>query len=238
MTQLGLGIVERDPGFGRKLVGFFAQHGLTAELHPDPRHLLHDLGTRPPRMVVLGDGGELAGTLQLLRRIRDVSRVPCVTLLGTPDDMSEIVVLEAGADDVMDRSIPLRGMLARIRAVLRRAEWGGAGEAPDDGLCGWRLLQQRRQLLRPDGSECPLTTAEYDLMSLLVGSQGKPVAREAIADGVFHRPFRAEDRTVDNLVLRLRRKLGPAQENAIKTVRGAGYMFAGFSQEDARRQVA
>ena len=234
MTQLGLGIVEPDPAFGRQLVGFFGQHGLAAEWHPDARPLLNNLGTRPPRMVLLGDGGELAGTLQLLRRIRDLSRVPCITLLGAPDDLSEIVVLEAGADEVISRSAPLRAVLARIRAVLRRAEWGMADAAPGQGLGGWRLLPQRRQLLRPDGAECPLTTAEFDLMSLLIGSLGKPVARDSIADTVFRRPFRAEDRTVDNLVLRLRRKLGPGQENAIKTVRGAGYMFAGFVEEQRR----
>ena len=234
MTQLGLGIVEPDPAFGRQLVGFFGQHGLTADLYQDARPLLNHLATRPPRLVLLGDGGELATTLQLLRRIREVSRVPCVTLLGAPDDLSEIVVLEAGADEVISRSAPLRAMLARIRAVLRRAEWGVAEGAPGHRLDGWRLLPQRRQLLRPDGSECPLTTAEFDLMVLLIGSQGRAVARDSIADSVFRRPFRAEDRTVDNLVLRLRRKLGPGQENAIKTVRGAGYMFAGFVGEERR----
>jgi DNA-binding response OmpR family regulator len=234
MTQLGLGIVEPDPGFGRQLVAFFGQHGLTAELHPEARPLLHNLPTRPPRMVLLGDAGELAATLQLLRRIRELSRVPCIALLDTSDDLSEIVVLEAGADEVISRATPLRAVLARVRAVLRRAEWGVAENAPGQPLGGWRLLPQRRQLLRPDGSECPLTTAEFDLMALLVGGQGKAVTRDAIADGVFRRPFRAEDRTVDNLVLRLRRKLGPAQENAIKTVRGAGYMFAGFVEQERR----
>ena len=236
MTQPGLGIVESDPAFGRQLVAFFGQHGIAAELHPDARPLLHQLATRPPRMVLLGDGGELAATLQHLRRIRELSRLPCVTLLGAPDDLSEIVVLEAGADEVVSRAAPLRALLARVRAVLRRVEWGAAeaAEAPGQALGGWRLVPQRRQLLRPDGTECPLTTAEFDLMALLVGSEGRAVTRDAIADGVFRRPFRAEDRTVDNLVLRLRRKLGPAQENAIKTVRGAGYMFAGFS-EPARR---
>jgi DNA-binding response OmpR family regulator len=245
MTQLGLCVVEPDPAFGRLLVGFFAQHGLAAELHHEARPLLNHLAARPPRLVLLGDGGELAATLQLLRRIRELSRVPCLALLGAPDDLSEIVVLEAGADAVIGRTVPLRAMLARVRAVLRRAEWGpgvavaqgGGGGAPSGhGLGGWHLLPQRRQLLRPDGSECPLTTAEFDLVALLIGQQGKAVTRDAIADGVFRRPFRAEDRTVDNLVLRLRRKLGPAQENAIKTVRGAGYMFAGFVE--AKRRVA
>ena len=96
------------------------------------------------------------------------------------------------------------------------------------GLDGWRLLPDRRQLLRPDGRECPLTTAEFDLVRVLVERRGRAVSRDAIARSVFGRPFRPEDRTVDNLVLRLRRKLDTAHPQAIRTVRGSGYMFAGF----------
>ena len=66
-------------------------------------------------------------------------------------------------------------------------------------------------------------------MTMLVEHRGRAISRNSIAETVFRRPFRAEDRTVDNLVLRLRRKLGPAQLDCIKTVRGAGYMFAGFA---------
>ena len=98
------------------------------------------------------------------------------------------------------------------------------------GLDGWRLLPERRQLLRPDGRECPLTTAEFDLVRVLVERPGRAVSRDAIARSVFGRPFRPEDRTVDNLVLRLRRKLDAAGPRAIRTVRGAGYMFAGFGR--------
>ena len=85
MTQLGLCVVEPDPAFGRLLVGFLGQHGLAAELHLEAGPLLNRLASRPPRLVLLGDGGELAATLQLLRRIRELSRVPCVALLGAPD---------------------------------------------------------------------------------------------------------------------------------------------------------
>ena len=70
-----------------------------------------------------------------------------------------------------------------------------------------------------------MTTAEFDLVRVLVESRGQAVSRDAIAQTVFGRPFRPEDRTVDNLVLRLRRKLGAADPGAIRTVRGAGYMF-------------
>ena len=118
--------------------------------------------------------------------------------------------------------------------MLRRAEWGVVEAVPAVAVNGWRLVPLRRELLRPDGSECLLTTAEFDLMRLLVDAQGRALTRDDIALGVFRRPFRAEDRTVDNLVLRLRRKLGPKQQYSIKTVRGAGYMFAGFSESGRR----
>ena len=229
MGQLGLGIIEMDVNFGRKLASFCQEHGLSAEVHGDATRLLEELPNRPPRMVVLGDGAEPSAALQILRRIRNVSLVPCIMVVGRTDDMTEIVVREAGADDLVAREIPLRALLARIRAVLRRAEWGEVQTEPAVAVDGWRLIQQRRQLLRPDGSECALTTAEFDLISMLVQALGKTISRDEIAETVFRRPFRAEDRTVDNLVLRLRRKLGHNQQDSIKTVRGAGYMFGGFA---------
>lgn len=234
MAPFGLGIVEADAAFGQKLVGFFQEHGIPAKLHDDLTSLLADLSARPPGMVVLGTGGEFAAALAMLRRIREMSRVPCILLVGQADARNEVLALEAGADGMIDRALPLRILLARIRAVLRRAEWGGAEEAPVVWADGWRLLPMRRQLLRPDGSECPLTSAEFDLLRLLMAARGMAVSREAVSRAVFRRPFRAEDRTVDNLVLRLRRKLGPGQENSIKTVRGAGYMFGGFAEDGLR----
>lgn len=228
MGQLGLGIVEADPGLARRLAGFFAEHGFVAEHHEDSKSLLARLPVRPPAMVLLGRVPPPGTALGTLRRLREASQVPCIVMAEERDAVCGIVVLDAGADDMVDRAMPLRAVLARVRAVLRRAEWGTVATDAVIAAGGWRLVPQRRQLLRPDGAECVLTTAEFDLMALLMDRRGRPVAREDIAQAVFRRPFRAEDRTVDNLVLRLRRKLGAHQQNSIKTVRGAGYMFAGF----------
>jgi len=234
MAQPGLGILERDRGFGAQLSRFCTTHGLPATLHADSTALLADLQLRPPRLVTLAGGGTL-GPLPLLHRLRDLSRVPCV-ILGEEarDSAAAIPLLEAGADDVIDREQSLPAILARFRAILRRAEWGEADPQPAVPIDGWNLIPQRRQLLRPEGDECPLTTAEFDLIRLLVDARGRPVSRDAIAQAVFRRPFRAEDRTVDNLVLRLRRKLGTEPHDPIKTVRGAGYMFAGFAPPTLR----
>jgi len=234
--------LEADAGFAVRLRAFFAGQGLPCDTHGEPDALLESLAAaRPPRLVLLG-GENAVAPLPALRRLRNVSRVPCILLVSGLDEGGGILAREAGADDAMDRAATLPALLARVRAVLRRAEWGaGAGPPPaaalatpaaavGAGLDGWRLLPERRQLLRPDGRECPLTTAEFDLVRVLVERRGRAVSRDAIAQSVFGRPFRPEDRTVDNLVLRLRRKLDAADPRAIRTVRGAGYMFAGFGR--------
>lgn len=227
-----LRIVESDAAFAGRLRAFFAEHGLACELHGTAEPVQDVLALRPPpRLVILG-GTDVTGPLAVLRRLRVASRVPCILLAGGLDESGGILAREAGADDAANRAAPLPAVLARVRAVLRRAEWGAemVPRAPAP-LDGWRLLPDRRQLLRPDGRECRLTTAEFDLVHVLVERRGRAVSREAIARAVFGRPFRPEDRTVDNLVLRLRRKLDPtADPEAIKTVRGAGYMFAGFGR--------
>jgi DNA-binding response OmpR family regulator len=239
MLQAGLSIVAAEPGFGAQLATYLANQGLATALVADLAALLPELRRNPPRLVLLGE--EQGVLLPALRSLREISRVPCIVLAQALDDTSQIVTLEAGADDYIDRNLPLRAILARVRALLRRSEWPPEMMAPVPGLQppaaaahGWRLQPQQRRLLRPDGSECELTTAEFDLMRLLVEANGVPVSRDDISATVFRRRFRAEDRTVDNLVLRLRRKLGGEQERSIKTVRGAGYMFAGFTDAELR----
>ena len=225
-----LRLVDADAVFAGGLGAFLSEHGLPCALHRSPDGFVGSLAVQPPRLVLLG-GGDLSGPLAALRRLRAVSRVPCVLLVGRLDETGGSAARDAGADDAADRAAPFPAVLARIRAVLRRADWGAAEAAPDAwaaGLDGWRLLPDRRQLLLPDGRECPLTTAEFDLVRMLVERRGRAVSRDAIARTVFGRPFRQDDRTVDNLVLRLRRKLGPADPRAIRTVRGSGYMFSGF----------
>ncbi|WP_343897371.1 winged helix-turn-helix transcriptional regulator, partial [Craurococcus roseus] len=226
-----LGVVEADADFAAGLRASFGELGFPCEAHRTVDALVEGWAGMPsPRLVLLG-GGDPAAPLSALRRLRDASRVPCILLVGGLDEAIGALARNAGADDAADRAAPFAAILARVRAVLRRAEWGTAdamAAPPEAALDGWRLLPDRRQLLLPDGRECPLTTAEFDLVRVLVERRGRAVSRDAIARSVFGRPFRPDDRTVDNLVLRLRRKLEAADPRAIKTVRGAGYMFAGF----------
>jgi DNA-binding response OmpR family regulator len=232
-AALSVGLLEADPAQADRIQGFFLAQGIAVETYRDKGGMLAALPVRAPQILLIGGAREPSVTLAMLREIRERSRLPAI-VLGATEDISQVAMLEAGADDVVPRALPLRAVLARMRTILRRAEWGSAAPPPVLTVNGWRLVAERRQLLRPDGSECHLTTAEFDLLQLLLGSRGTPVSRDTIAERVFRRPFRAEDRTVDNLVLRLRRKLGAQQQDAIKTVRGAGYMFVGFSEGSLR----
>lgn len=233
MAMLTVGMLEPDPLQADRMQAFFGAHAASVETYRDVPSLLAVLPVRTPHMLLLGGVREASATLALLRDIRERSRVPTI-VLTTSEDIGQIAMLEAGADDVVPRGLPMRALLARMRTILRRADWGAAAPPPVLTVNGWRLVAERRQLLRPDGSECHLTTAEFDLLQLLLGARGAAVSRDMIAERVFRRPFRAEDRTVDNLVLRLRRKLGEHQQEAIKTVRGAGYMFVGFAEGGLR----
>ena len=139
--------------------------------------------------------------------------------------------LEIGADDEVAKSVPPRELLARIRAHLRRAR--SRTPAPTNGdrshAKGWFLSRDTRVLLRPDGSPCPLTTAEFDLLCILDGRKGSPVTRQELMLAVFGRDWKPDDRAVDTVIRKLRRKIARDGGDAgIKTVRPKGYVFVGF----------
>jgi DNA-binding response OmpR family regulator len=177
------------------------------------------------------------GTM-VLRRLRGRSSIPCIIITGRSDQMDRIVNLELGADDEFDKALAPRELLARIRSVLRRARGaqpapnGEKGTpAPEEQAGRWRLAVIRRELVRPDGSICHLTTAEFETLRILVEAGGRPVTRAELCERVFRRPQAPTDRAVDTIVRKIREKIrlggGPA---VIKSVRNIGYTFVGFDE--------
>ncbi len=215
-----------DARSGDRLVEQLAQLGIKAEMLREPAVTQVLSGDAAPALLLLEAGTDPAYALAMLQRLALTTRVPSVVLgfRTPPDTVADL--LEAGADDVLDCAQPLRVSLARVRAVLRRSEHRGTRPAEPAAVPAWRLAPERRQLLRPCGNEAALTTAEFDLFRLLSSATGQIVCRDTVALQVLRRRIDPTDRSVDNLVMRLRRKLG--EPNAVKTVRGRGYMFAGF----------
>jgi DNA-binding response OmpR family regulator len=161
--------------------------------------------------------------LAILRDFHRESAMPCVVVGATPLPPAErVTALDAGADEVLDPAMPVPEAVARARAVLRRSGSAAIATLPA-ARKQWRLSPAIRHLQAPDGASHRLTAAEFGLLRLLVAASGQPVDRDVISREAFRRPWQPEDRAVDGLVKRLRRKLGP---DAIQTSRGLGYALA------------
>lgn len=227
-------IIEPTPEVGSGLVAYLAKHGLPTEVWPATDAVLTRLASDPPWLVVLHRRLRLEPDLGALRRLRAVSAIPAILRAMDADDETErVLALEIGADDYLPTGTSTRELLARIRTVLRRVRQPVATAQPADG---WRLCLRQRELFAPDGTARNLTSAEFELLQILVRQQGAPVQRDGLSLAVLRRPYHPEDRALDNLVLRLRRKLGDdgVMPRLIKSVRGVGYVFVGFDSPAAR----
>ena len=171
-------------------------------------------------MLPGGDGRKV------LRRIRLTSQVPVIMLTARGDEADRIAGLERGADDYLPKPFNPRELVARMRAVLRRKH----GSAPQEIFkIGDLEIDSTRRKVICSGGEVGLTGAEFDILLLLVRSAGKVLSRDEIAETALGRPMGALDRSIDNHVSNLRRKLGPRAGGAarIQNVRGAGYIYTG-----------
>lgn len=172
------------------------------------------------------DGLSLAGF------VRATSQVPVILLTAKVEDTDRIVGLELGADDYVAKPFNPRELLARIKAVLRRTQ-AGAREihAPDaDGYAfgQWVLKSGDRELMSSDGVAHPLSSGEYNLLLALVTHPRRVLTRDQLLDLSQRRELAAFERSVDNQISRLRKKIeaDPASPQIIKTVWGGGYMLA------------
>jgi len=170
--------------------------------------------------------------LTLCRNLRVNSEIPIIMLTAMGEETDRIIGLEMGADDYLAKPFNPRELLARIKAVLRRAV-NASERAPREAperlvFLGWTLLPGVRELIDPEQTLVPLSTAEFALMMAFVTRPGRVLSRDQLLDLARGRDTHAFDRAIDTLVSRLRRKLGddPRNPQVIKTVRGGGYLFA------------
>ena len=164
----------------------------------------------------------------VLRKIRDSSRLPVLLLTARGEDVDRIVGLEIGADDYLPKPFNPRELVARIRAILRRTR-GGRNEAhvPEAVHVGDIDLDPATRSVHHRGKAVELTSVEFDLLHVLLREAGRVVTREDLVDQVLGRKFSPFDRSIDMHVSKVRKKLGDFDsEEHIKTIRGAGYIFA------------
>ncbi len=169
---------------------------------------------------------------EVLRRLRRESDVPVIMLTARGDEVDRIVGLEVGADDYLPKPFSARELVARINAILRRAGPArvgpSAGERRRELKHGSIAMDLLTHIVRRDHKIVALTTSEFELLRVLMESAGMPVRREDLSKSVFDREYSAFDRSIDNLVSAVRRKLGatPAGLERIKSIRNVGYMYA------------
>jgi two-component system, OmpR family, response regulator CpxR len=168
----------------------------------------------------------------VLRRLRATSRIPVLLLTARGEDVDRIVGLEIGADDYLPKPFNPRELVARIRAILRRAAADpkslGAPQPPEIIRVGDIELDPATRTVRHAGDPVELTSVEFNLLEVLLREAGRVVTREQLVSAVLSRKFSPFDRSIDMHVSKVRKKLGDTngEEEHIKTVRGVGYILA------------
>ncbi|GHD61163.1 DNA-binding response regulator [Thalassobaculum fulvum] len=235
-------VVDDEPRIRTMVRRYLTEEGLKVSEAGDGATMRQVLEQESVDLVLLdlvmpGEDG-----LSLAREIRRHSEIPIIMVTGKGDLIDRVVGLEAGADDYIAKPFHLREVLARIRTVSRRTRGPAAPAAPAvaapatetennaDTLAfeGWTLDVLRRDLRAPDGRPVPLTAAEFELLRVFLHHPNRVLSRDRLMDLAKGRDWAAYDRTIDTQVMRLRKKIeaDPANPSLVKTVRGAGYLFA------------
>ena len=223
----------------RDLLGrYLAQHGFRVTPAENAAAARRILKAAAVDLVVLdvmmpGENG-----LQLTRSLREAGNVPVILLTAMGDETDRIVGLEMGADDYLAKPFNPRELVARIRTVLRRSHALPHGREPAAStrlrFDRWQLDLARRELLDEGGVAVPLSTGEFRLLAALLERPGVVLTRDQLLDLTRGRAAGLFDRSIDNQVSRLRRRIerDPARPALIKTVRGDGYSFVGAVHAD------
>jgi two-component system OmpR family response regulator len=222
-------LVEDDQEISKLVARYLRANDCRVSISADGCQMDCALETNRIDLIVLdlmlpGEDG-----LSLCRRLRMNSSVPIVMLTAKGEEVDRIVGLEMGADDYLSKPFNPRELLARIRAVLRRAAQNDHPSTRTRVLTflGWRLDGALRELRDPKGARVAVTDAEFDLLQALCERPGRVLSRDQLLDLTQGRAAAPFERSVDVLVSRLRRKIesDPHHPAIIKTVRSGGYLF-------------
>ena len=213
-------MVDDDPGIRDVVSDFLGRHGYQVVTAGDAAEMEQELERGPVDLIVLdvmlpGEDG-----LAICRRLAVAPSPPIIMLSAMGEDTDRIVGLELGADDYLAKPCNPRELLARVRAVLRRAEQRCE-------FAGWRLDLVRRELRSPQGVVVNLSSGEFSLLRAFVERPQRVLTRDQLLEFARGPDSDAFDRAIDVQISRLRRKLddGGGGQDLIRTIRNEGYMF-------------
>lgn len=207
--------------------------GFAVRIYSDGEAALKAFAENAPDLVVLDIKMPRIDGMEVLRRLRERSAVPVIFLTSKDDELDEALGLAMGADDYIAKPFSIRLLIARIRAILRRADFAqpGAGEAaaPIERLVRGRLeMDPARHRVSWAGHDVVLTVTEFMILEALAQRPGFVKSRDQLMDAAYQDDVYVDDRTIDSHIKRLRRKFRQVDPEfgSIETLYGVGYRFA------------
>jgi two-component system, OmpR family, response regulator len=218
-------LVEDDARLAELVTEYLSGYEFTVDLVSRGDQALERFKALSPDVVVLDLMLPGLDGMVVCRQIRDQSEVPILILTAREDSYDEVSGLEQGADDFVNKPVQPRVLLARLRALLRRAqgkssvdsrvlEFGTLRISTTDRSVSWR------------GQPCVLSNTEYKLLLVLAESAGRVLSRDALLKKMRGIEFDGLDRSIDNSISKLRKKFDDGESEKIKTVWGEGYLFS------------
>jgi DNA-binding response OmpR family regulator len=220
-TETVIVVVEDDPNIADLVELYLRRDGFRVYQAADGETALKTIRDRQPKLLILDLGlpGRVDG-LEVCRQVRATSDVPIIMLTARDDELDRVLGLEMGADDYVTKPFSPRELVARVRAILRRAEGPRPATTTVISVGAVEVDTGRREA-RLNGVPVALATREFDLLQYLAEHQGLALSRRQLLDGVWGADWIGDDRTVDVHVRQLRKKLGDLLE--LDTVWGVGY---------------
>lgn len=208
--------------------------GFATRVYTDSELALKALTDNPPHLAVFDIKMPKMDGLELLRRLREKSQIPVIFLTSKDDELDEALGLAMGADDYIAKPFSQRLLIARIRAILRRADVGRSPSptqdevVPDPLVRGRLSMDPARHKVEWDGKDVTLTVTEFMILEALAQRPGVVKSRNQLMDTAYQDDIYVDDRTIDSHIKRLRRKFREVDPNfdRIETLYGAGYKFS------------
>ena len=219
-------LVEDDASIRELVVYALNNSGFEAHGFDTPSAFWSAMAKEVPTMVLLDIMLPEEDGLQILKKLRAdprTQRIPVIMLTAKGSEYDKVIGLEAGADDYIPKPFGMMELIARVKALLRRAS---DAPAPETYQVGCLTVCPQRHLVEVDGSAVALTLKEFELLSMLVKNRNMVLTRDRLLNQIWGYSFDGENRTVDVHIRTLRQKLGPAGD-LIETVRGVGYRIGG-----------
>lgn len=222
-------VVDDEPSFTEALTVGLQREGFEVRTAADGRAALAEINEAEPDLVLLDVMLPGMSGLDVCREIRKQSRVPLIMVTARAEEIDAVVGLEVGADDYVAKPYRLRELVARMRAVLRRAG-GQTAESEGDATSlveGDVELDIDRHELRVRGELVTLALREFELLAYLLAHAGRVVTRDSLMQNVWGYDYVGDTKTIDVHVKRLRAKIedDPSSPKRITTIRGLGYRY-------------